>query len=355
MRLIGRQRQDERAARPRAGLGAITLPQSDTAFRVSRDAALSLSVVANSVQLICGIAGQLTVDRMRGDEEIDAGTILTAPDPDLPWPTVVSELVDDLIFFGEAFWLVLRRDAEGFPTRARRLPWAAVAPQIDPDYGKWTRIKGYAVGGDDVAARDIIRFKARGRGILRDYAALLVEALNLAAAAARHATVPLPAGVLTNTGQEIGDEDARLIVANFDQARVDGSTAFLQSMTYERTALNAADLQLVEAAAAMDTRLARILNVPVAAVAASPTGAAHAQLYANVVASFTQLIQASIAPFLRVIEETMTLQQVTPRGQTVVFDVADWLRFAQVAEPASITAPQSAPAPAIDATTNGGA
>ena len=335
MRLLGRSRDGERGAQPspRASLGAITFPTTDGAFRVSRDAALSLSVVANSVELICGVASQLTVDRLRGDEALDPGTILTAPDPDLPWPTVIAEAIDDLVFYGECFWLVLRRDADGFPTRARRLPWASCTVDLNPDYAKFTRVRGYYVSGGEVPAADVIRFKARGRGILRDYAALLVEALNLAAAAARHATVPLPAGVLTNTGQEIGDDDARTIVANFDQARVDGTTAFLQSMTYERTALNAADLQLVEAAAAMDARLARILNVPVSTVAASPTGGAHAQLYANVVASFTQLIQQAIAPYLRVVEDTFSLQQVTPRGQRVAFDTGDWLRFAQVASP----------------------
>jgi phage portal protein BeeE len=110
-------------------------------------------------------------------------------------------------------------------------------------------------------------------------------------------------------------------------------------MRYERTALNAADLQLVEALAVMDTRLARAMNVPVSMVGASPTGQAHAQLYANVVAALTQLVQQAIAPYLRVIEETFTGQQVTPRGQTVEFDTEDWLRFAQIAGAPTTGAP----------------
>ena len=340
MRLRAKSR-DEAPPRPAARLGTVTFPTTDTTFAVSRTQALSLSVVANAVELITGIAGQLTVDRMRGDEELDPGTILTAPDPDLPWPTVIAELVDDLIFYSESYWLVLRRDADGFPTRARRLPWASVGVKVNPDYARYSRIRGYSVGGDPVPAADMIRFKRRGAGILRDYSALLLAAIQLTQAAARHATVPLPAGVLTNTGQEIGDTDARNLVAAFDQARLDGSTAFLQSMTYERTALNAADLQMVEGLAAMDARLARILNVPVASVGTSPTGGTHAQVYANVVASFTQLIQQAIAPYLRVIEDTFSLQQVTPRGQTVVFDTGDWLRFAQVA--AGVPTPTQTP------------
>jgi hypothetical protein len=300
---------------------------------VSRDSALGLSVVANALHEIVGIASQLSVDRLRGDEVLPPGTILTAPDPDIPWPTMIGDTIDDLVFYAESFWLVLERDADGFPSRARRLPWSSVQTELDPDYMQLSRIKRYTVGGVAVLPAGMIRFKAPGRGILRDGARILLDALELQAAAQRFASVPLPAGVLTNTGQEIGDDDARTVVSEFDAARARGSTAFLQSMTYERTAFNSADLQLVEAQAVSDTRVARLMNTPIASVGASPTGGASSQLYSNVVGSFTQLILQTIAPYLRVVEETFSLASVTPRGQRVAFDTGDWLRFAQVASP----------------------
>ena len=167
-----------------------------------------------------------------------------------------------------------------------------------------------------------------------DGAPIILAGLTLLAAADRFANVPLPAGVLTNTGQEIGPDDAAAIVQDFDAARETGSTAFLQSMTYERTQLNAADLQLVESVAAMDTRLARLMNVPVSMVAASPTGSAHAQLYANVPQNLTQAVQQAVAPYLVCIEDAITFQ-ATPRGQNVVFDTGDWLRFSMVSMPVS--------------------
>jgi phage portal protein BeeE len=178
----------------------------------------------------------------------------------------------------------------------------------------------------------VIRFGAAHNGILIDGAPIILAALQLQTSADRFANVPLPAGVLTNTGQEIGEDDAAAIVTAFDTARESGATAFLQSMTYERTQLNAADLQLVESVAAMDTRLARLLNVPVSMVAASPTGSAHAQLYANVPQNLTQLVQQAVAPYLVCLEDAITFQ-ATPRGQNVVFNTSDWLRFAQVSMP----------------------
>jgi phage portal protein BeeE len=306
---------------------------------------MSLSVVANARHVIVGIASQLSVDRLRGDEEpLDPGTILTQPDPDQTWPETLGLTVDQLIFYGEAYWLVLRRDSEGFPSRARALPYGACNPRLDLDWSKYSRVLEYSISGVPIPPRDVIHFSMPGWGVLRDSAALLIDSLTLAAAATRHTTVALPAGVLYNEGQEIGPKDAAQIVSDFDAAREGGATAFLQSMKYERTALNAADLQLTEALAVMDSRLARAMNVPVSIVGASPTGGAHAQLYANVQGAMAQLILQTVAPYLRVIEEAFTGQNVTPRGQRVRFDTADWLRFA-AASSAPATTPAATPAP----------
>ena len=129
----------------------------------------------------------------------------------------------------------------------------------------------YEINGTVVQPRDIVRFSMPGNGLLRDKALVLNAALILQASADRFVNVPLPAGTLTNEGQEIGDVEAKAIVEGFDAAREAGATAFLQSMKFERTTLNAADLQLVESVAAMDTRVARVCNTPVSMVGASPS------------------------------------------------------------------------------------
>jgi hypothetical protein len=336
MRLLGRRPPADATPSPRAngGLAPITFPSGP--YGISRESAVQLSVVSNASTLIKSIAAQLSVDRLRGDEKLDPGTLLTAPDPDTTWPAMIGWTVDDLIFYGQAAWYVLRRDTEGQPTRARRLPPGSWAVRLSSDYGRLSRIEDISVGGQSVAVDDVIRIATPGNGILYDGAAIVLAALTLQNSADRFANIPLPAGVLTNTGQEIGPDDAAQIVTDFDLARENGATAFLQSMTYERTQLAAADLQLVESVAAMDTRLARLLNVPVSMVAASPTGSAHAQLYANVPQNLTQLVQQAVAPYLVCIEDAITYQ-ATPRGQNVVFNTSDWLRFAQV----SMVLPQS--------------
>ena len=311
---------------------------------VSREQALGLSVVANARSLIVGIAAQLSVDRLRGEgedsEKFEPGTLLRQPDPDEIWGVTIGWTIDDLIFFGESDWLVLRRDSEGFPSRARRLPPGSLAVRWSSDYGRLSRIDELSVGGSVVPVDDVIRIQYPSHGVLRDGAAIILSALTLQQSADKFTSVPLPAGVLTNTGQEIGTKDAADIVSAFDSAREAGATAFLQSMTYERTQLNSADLQLVESMAAMDTRLARLMNVPVSMVGASPSGGAHAQLYANVPQNLTQLVQQAVAPYLVVVEDALSTY-ATPRGQRVAFATGDWLRFSMVSMP--LSAPAGAP------------
>lgn len=338
MRLLGRRAEPDTPPAPRANgvaprsLGDFTFPQQT--LTVSRQQALGLSVVANARHLIVEIASQLSIDRWRDETKLDPGPLLTQPDPDEGWGVTIGWTIDDLIFYGECDWLVLRRDAENYPTRARRLPPGSVAIRWRNDYSKWSRIDSISVGGSEIPPDDLIRITFPSGGVLRDGAPIILSALQLQASADRFATVPLPAGVLTNTGQEIGPKDAADIVSAFDAARESGATAFLQSMNYERTQLNSADLQLVEAMAAMDTRLSRMMNMPVAMIGASPTGGGRAELYSNVPQNLTQTVQQCVAGYLVCIEDALT-NQASPRGQSIRFDTGDWLRFSMVSMPVS--------------------
>ena len=332
----GERRGDARGIPRASSLAPLTIP--DYELGVSRDSAMRLSVIANARDLIVGIASQLKVERLRGEQVLpDPGMLLTQPDPDEAWTETLGSVIDDCIFYGKSELLVIARDSDGYPSRARRLPPGAAYVELDPDYSKLSRVKKITIGSSTVAKEDLIRIGGPHDGILRERSAVILQALELQDSADRFATIPLPAGVLTNTGQEIGPDDAERIVAAFDAARTSGATAFLQSMTFERSQLDAADLQLVEAIAAMDTRLARIMNVPVASVAASPSGNAAAMLYQNLTMNLAALVFQAVSPYLVTVEEALT-NQATPRGQSVRFATDEWLRFANVISPAAAPA-----------------
>jgi phage portal protein BeeE len=86
-----------------------------------------------------------------------------------------------------------------------------------------------------------------------------------------------------------------------------------------------ADLQLIEARANVATDVARLFNVPVAMIGASPSGGASALLYSNLSQQLAILVSGAVAPHLRTIEDTLS-DQAMPRGQAAAFDVQTFLR-----------------------------
>lgn len=283
--------------------------------------------------LIAGTVSQLNVRRSRGVEALDAGLLLTRPDPDVTWTTQIEWTIDDLLFYGHAAWLVIARDGiqteanpDGLPVRARRVPPTQIERLTSDRLTDYSRTQGYRINGTKVRPDDVIWFEAGHEGILTYGAATLAAAYDIEQAAKRMAAVELPAGVLKNEGAELGPEEAAELAAAWTSARQSNSVAVLQGMSWERTQLDAHDLQLVEARALASTQVARLANVPVSMVSASPSGNAAAMLYANLGMQTAAFVRQAVAPLLQEIEQVMSGDAVTPRGHSVRFDVARFLR-----------------------------
>lgn len=301
----------------------------------SREAALAIPTATACRNLIVGAIVQMGIGRYRGNERIDPGSLLSQPDPDTTWSATIGGTADDLLFYGRSYWVVLAFDGNsseqnprGFPVRARWLPYGDVSPEVDSQAGAYQRLIGYRIAGiDGIVPPDlVIRFDSSLPGILAYGARAIATANAIEAAARRFADVEIPVGVLENEGTELSPDEAAELVADFEAARLSNSVAFLQSIKYNRTALNAEDLQLIQARDRSDTEIARLFNVPVAMVAASPSGNTTALLYQNLASQLSLFVSNAVAPHLRTIEQTLSLPSVTPRGNSVAFDVQAFLR-----------------------------
>ena len=293
---------------------------------VSRESALSIPACVACRNLVVGTATQITPYRYRGAERLDPGWLLTKPDPSTTWPATLAGTIDDLAFCGRAYWRVLDRDAEGWPRRARWTPFVDVTAETRSTGGSWQELTGYRIAGVDgvVPVADVIRFDSPLPALLTIGARTLAAAIELEQAARRLSAVELPAGTLTNEGTELSKEEAKEIVADFQTSRRENGVAWLQGVSYSREAISPADLQLVEARANVATDVARLWNVPVAMIGASPSGNASALLYSNLSQQLAILVSSAVAPYLRTVEET--LSDATPAGQSVAFDVQTFLR-----------------------------
>jgi phage portal protein BeeE len=330
-RVFARAGGPQASARPRTPVvrSGTALEVSELAWiaeGVSRETALSIPAVAACRNLVVGTAVQLGVFRYRAGDALDPGWLLTRPDPSTTWPATFGGTVDDLVFTGRAFWRVLERDVEGYPTRCRWHPVRDVTPQATSSGGSYSTLTGYVIAGvtDVVAPADVIRFDSPIPGVLDVGGRTLATAIELDDAARRLASVELPAGTLTNTGAQVSEEDGAAVVASFQAARREGGVAWLQDVEYKRESINAEDLQLTEARANVATEVARLFNVPVAMIGASPSGNASALLYSNLSQQLAIMYASAVAPHIRTVEST--LSDVLPRGQSVAFDVQTFLR-----------------------------
>jgi HK97 family phage portal protein len=294
---------------------------------VGRDAALSIPSVAACRNLIVGTVVQLELFRYRGGERLERDYLVSKPDPSTTLPATIGGTVDDLLFRGRAFWLVLDRDPEGYPRRARWTPVDDVSPETKSSGGAYSLLTGYRIAGVDgvVPVDDVIRFDSPIPGVLDTGARTLAAALELELAARRLSSVELPAGTLTNeSGVSLSDEEAEQYLASFAERRRKYGLAWLEGVKYEKQALTPGELQLVEARSNVATDVARLFNVPVAMIGASPSGNASALLYANLTQQLSLLLVDAVSPHLATIEAT--LSDAIPRGQAIRFDVQTFLR-----------------------------
>jgi HK97 family phage portal protein len=304
-----------------------------------RDAAMSVPAIAGCRNLICGTVAQLDVDRIRGDERIEQGQLLTQPDPDVAWLETITATVDDLLFYGRAYWLVLARDSEGYPTRARCIPATCVEPELSSYLTDYSRLLGYRVNGTPLEPGDVIAFGMTHNGVLNFGARTIASAIASFSAARRFADVEIPAGVLINEGHELSQSEADDLVENFQAQRRTKSVAYLQGVKYERTNISPADLQLSESLSGWATECCRLFNVPVVMIGASPTGhTGSSVLYSNVGQNTAAYVGTAVSPVLAAIEQALSGPYVTPRGQRVIFQVGQYVRSDPTAAVEYVTA-----------------
>ena len=333
---------DEPPVAPVARRPSATIPRSGAVVRtgtalelselawigegVSRETALSVPSVAACRNLVVGTVVQLSLYRYRGGERLEPDALTTQPDPSTTIAATLGGSVDDLLFYGRAYWRVIDRDAEGYPRRARWAPVNDVTPETVDKGGSYSELTGYRVAGVDkvLEPADVIRFDSPIPGVLDVGGRAIASAIELENKARQLSSVELPSGVLKNEGTELGEDEARELVASFQESRRENGIAFLQGVAYSREDLNAADLQLIEARANVATEIARLFGVPVAMIGASPSGNASALLYSNLSQQLAIMVSGAVAPHLRTLE--LTLTAVYPRGQSVAFDVQTFLR-----------------------------
>ena len=306
--------------------GSIGIPYDQNgAVYVSRESAMSVPAVARARNILCGTLGTIPLNEYNSqDQEITPRKVIDQPDPAVPRAVTFTWLAEDLLFHGVGYLQVLDvSPQDGRPYKMRRINPTRVSYKLSTDR---SLIVSYSLDGQllpNDGLGSLIVFQGWDEGVLARAGRTIQTAIELESAAYRMAAEPVPQMVLNNEGMNLDGDSVAKLLASFKQARRDRSTAYTEGpIKIQTLGFDSAQMQLVEARSHAASEIARLMGIPawyLNAESASST-------YSNVSAERRSLLDFGLRPLISCIEDRLSMDDVTPRGQYVEFDLDDFLR-----------------------------
>lgn len=302
--------------------------------RISRSAALQVPAVLKARNIIAGIPSTLPINVLDRDREIDdRNWVVQDPDPELESSVVYSQTVEDMLFYGIAYWRVSRFNAQGFPVEAFHVDQRSVSPGgrfgmpsevISADH-QFTPRDTIFIDGLSVPRNQIIRFVSPIPPLLTHAARAIRMALLLDKAAERYTRDPLPLGYFTprEDADPLDDEEVTELLNNWEKARQQRAWGYIsQGLEPHTLQWDPEKLQLNDARQHAVLEIARASGLDAEDVGVSTTS----RTYFNAEQRRLDLIDFTLQPFLTAIENRLSKNDVTPRGLSVHFDPTGFLR-----------------------------
>ena len=290
--------------------------------RVNRNEAMSVPSVARCRNLISGVVADLPLNLYRKSTGEELGNPVWVDQPSINQPRSVTMAwtVDSLMMYGVAYWEVTEVYAEdGRPSRFEWVPNTKVTFETDLYGTKVTQYYVDAVARPQWGVGSLITFQFFDEGILERGAETIRAAIDLRKAAVIAASTPMPSGVLRNNGADLDPKEVAGLLAAWKNARQNRATAYLTStLEYQPTSFSPKDMMYDEAQQFLATEIARLCNIPAYMVSAE---ANNSMTYANVLDERKQFFSFSIAPYVNAIQDRLSMDDITARGNAVRFDV----------------------------------
>ena len=294
----------------------------------TRQLAMSVPSVARARNIICGTIGSLpltTFNRITG-EYVDPHRVINQPDPRVAGFVIYNWLAEDIWLYGVGYGQVLEMYSTTDGGRVRA--WTRVSPErvtVDTDFRN-TVIESYKVDGIAVpnsGVGSLIRFDGPDEGLLHRAGKTISAAVYLENAAVNYAKEPNPSMILKSNGTNLTAERVSSLLSAWRTARQSRSTAFLNAdVDLKEFGFDPKSLQLAEARQYVALELARACGIPAYFLSAETTS----MTYSNAVSERRSLVDFSLRPILKAIEERLSLPDFVPNPVMVRFSLDDFLR-----------------------------
>jgi HK97 family phage portal protein len=307
-------------------------------FGTTRHDAMTVPAVARARNLVCGTIGSMPLEMFITDiatrerRESPPFPWVDQPQDDIPRITTLAYTVDSLWFYGRAYWLVTEVYAEdGRPRRFRWVDPLDVTFDTDLNTGLVTRyyLRLNPVPRSGVGS--LVVFTSIDEGLLVRAGTTIRTCLELEKAALEFARNPAPSITLKNTGVDLPSDQVQALLDRWRSSRqsTGGAVAYLSAaLELSSVGFSPKDLAMVEAREFQVAEIARATGLPGVLLGASLPGLT----YQNVQGERRGLVDLALQPYMSAIEERLSMDDVTPRGTTLMFRPNDFLRATPIEE-----------------------
>ena len=291
---------------------------------IDRNFALQVSSVARCRNLVAGVISSidLSLYKKSTGEKLGSPVWLEQPDQRQPRSVTISATVDSLIFFGICYWRTTSLYADD--GRPSGFEWVANnrVTYTTNKYG--TEIQDYFVDGQLVPMSGIgslVTFQSLLPGVLQSASTTIKAAYDIQRASAVSAATPMATTILKNNGADLPETQIQGILAGWNSARRNRSTAYLTStLTAENIGFSPKDMMYNEASQYLATEIARAMNVPAYMISADMN---NSMTYQNILDGRKEFVAYSLQPYISAIEDRLSMNDITNSQNQVRFAVSD--------------------------------
>jgi len=300
----------------------------------SRDRAMEIPTVSRCRDILCSLVGSLPIrayNQLWNGNDLEDVPVppepwMNRPDPRVSRAWLLSWTVDDLLFYGRAYWHVESRYANGFPASFRRLPavWCSLVAPLFNGNAPVTDITAFYFNGNEIPLSDVVIFYSPTAPVITTGFQAIETARRLERSAQRFASTPMAQGWLqAKGGEQLSADELADLASAWSEARDANAIAALNDfVVWNESSYDPARLQQNESRNYSALDLSRVMNCPPYLVGA-PAGTS--MVYQNAQQAMSDAVVFGALPFITCIEETLSNDQVTPRGRAVRLDRAAWL------------------------------
>jgi HK97 family phage portal protein len=287
-----------------------------------RAEAMSVPTVARALGVIQTIASlPMTTRNDATGEKVSQPRVVNQPDPRIQGSVFWGWIISDLFFHPAAYGFVMDRYADTGRIRAME----RIAPErvSITTNANGTQIESYEIDGTYVDPNNLVVFANTQEGLLARAGRTIKAAAALEKAAMNFANEPIPQMVLKSNGTSLPADRVAKLLSSWRTARSNKSTAFLNAdVTLETLGFDPKSIQLNEARGYVSLELSRACGLP----AYFTDSQQSSFTYSNALDKRRDLVDFAFRNYMSVIEQRMSFQDFTSQGNSVRFDLDDFLR-----------------------------